>query len=78
MRIGTASGVITIDKDSAFGLWLQGWKEGKGWTGRATLASAWARAQEIRPADCSWKTLGRLMAGEQALGKELAYAGMAE
>lgn len=66
--IDTASGRIKCNKKSAFGKWLQGWKDGGGWTGSATIDSAFLRAQNLKDIGVSWYMLGKLMASEQNFG----------
>jgi len=68
--IYTASGPIRTNKKSAYGKWLQGWKDGGGWTGAATLTKAFERAQGLKDAGVSWYMLGKLMASEQNYGKQ--------
>jgi hypothetical protein len=65
----TASGMIRINSKSAYGKWIQGWKDGGGWTGAATLHDAFERAQQIKDSGVSWYMLGKLMASEQSFGR---------
>lgn len=69
--IATASGPIRVNKKSAFGKWLKGWKDGGGWTGAATIRKAFERAQGLKGTGVSWYMLGKLMASEQNFGRLL-------
>lgn len=73
MKFETASGTVTLNQRSHFAKWLQGWGAGGGFTGASTVDAAWRRAIDIKPDDCSWRALGRLMASEQRFGKILEY-----
>lgn len=70
-KIATASGMIRVNKKSAYGKWVQGWKDGNGWTGHTTLAHAFNRAQTLKESGVSWYMLGKLMASEQNFEKQL-------
>lgn len=70
-KMATASGLIKVNKKSAFGKWLQGWKDGGGWTGAATLEKAFERANNLKDVGVSWYMLGKLMASEQKYGRQL-------
>jgi hypothetical protein len=69
-KVATASGLIRCSKKSALEKWVQGWKDGGGWTGHKTLEHAFSRAQELKDVGVSWYMLGRLMASEQAFGRK--------
>jgi hypothetical protein len=71
MIIQTVSGNITINKNTPYGKWLQGWISNGGFTGAQTLKEAWDRAVSMKDTGCSWNSLGRLMASEQKFGKSL-------
>lgn len=64
MKIITASGTVTIDKDSPFGRWIQGWTDGGGWTGSNTIRVAWDLCKKTMSGSKSvqWYRLGKLQA----------------
>lgn len=71
MIIKTASGNVILNKKQPYAKWLQGWIDGGGWTGHATLSSSWQRAKELKMSGVSWYCLGKLMASEQKFGRKI-------
>lgn len=54
--------------------WLRGWVDGGETPNNPNDDSAWKRAYQIKPANCSWYALGLLMATEQRFGRESGCA----
>jgi hypothetical protein len=61
---------LRTNKKSAYAKWLSGWTDGGGWTGATTVCDAFKRAQTLKDSGVSWYMLGKLMASEQAFGRQ--------
>ena len=71
MTINTQSGPVKGNARNPYMKWLQGWKDGGGWTGATTRWDAWDEAENTKPAGCSWYAYGLIMARSQRRGRQL-------
>lgn len=60
MELTTTSGVLTVNRRSAYGKWLAAYCETGAWTGANTLHSIWTIAGTHKPNGVTWTAWGRI------------------
>ena len=77
MKLSTNSGVVTVNKKTAYGKWLAAYCKTGAWTGAGTIASIWDIASVRKPQGVTWTAWGRLCGGItlNGVGVRVAFCG---